>query len=100
MGKMLNKIDQKIMEKKLEQGLEMLKNKPESELSKKLANVNREDLLRKMEEIDHNKLKQMNINVEEIKQKISAADLEKIKRLAGKDGDKVMQKINELFGRT
>ncbi|MBR5501350.1 MAG: membrane trafficking protein [Clostridia bacterium] len=100
MGKMFEKIDQKIMEKKLEQGLDMLKNKPEGELSKKLAGVNREELLRKMNEIDPSKLKQMNINIEEIKQKITSADLEKIKRLAGKDSDAVMRKINELLGRT
>lgn len=100
MGKMMNKIDQKIMEKKLEQGLDMLKNKPEGEISKKLSGVNREELLRKMDELDTNKLKQMNINVEEIKQKITPADLEKIKRIAGKDSDAVMRKINELFGRT
>ena len=53
-----------------------------------------------MNEIDSSKLKQMNINIEEIKQKITSADLEKIKRLAGKDSDAVMQKINELLGRT
>ncbi len=100
MGKMFDKIDQKIMEKKLEQGLDMLKNKPEGEISKKLAGINRDELLRKMDEIDKTKLKQMNINVEEIKQKITPADLEKIKRLAGKDSDAVMKKINELLGRT
>lgn len=100
MGKMFDKIDQKIMEKKVEQGLDMLKNKPEAELSKKLANVNREELLRKMEEIDPSKLKQMNIDVEEIKRKLTQADLDKIRRLAGKDGDAIMKKINGLLGKS
>ena len=97
MGKMFEKIDQKIIAAKIEQGLEMLKNKPEGELNQKLSGVNREELLRKMNEIDTDKLKKMNINVAEIKKKITAADIEKIKRLAGKDGDIVVQKINELL---
>lgn len=100
MGKMFEKIDQKIMAAKIEQGLEMLKNKPESELNRKLANVDRGELLKKMNDIDSAKLKQMNINIDEIKKKISPADLEKIKRIAGKDSDAVMKKINELFGRS
>lgn len=100
MGKMFEKIDQKIMEKKLEQGLDMLKSKPDAELSKKLANIDREELLRKMDEIDQNKLKEMNIDVDAIKKKITQADLDKIKRLAGKDGDAIMKKINGLLGRS
>lgn len=99
MGKMFEKIDQKIMSTKIEQGLEMLKNKPETELNKKLANVNREELLKKINDIDADKLKQMNVNLDEIKKKISPADLEKIKRIAGKDSDAIMRKINELLGR-
>lgn len=97
MGKMFDKIDQKIMSAKIEQGLEMLKNKPEAELSQKISNVNREELLRKMNEIDTEKIKKMNINIAEIKKKITASDIEKIKRIAGKDGDAVVKKINEIL---
>lgn len=100
MGKFFEKIDQKIMAAKVEQGLDMLKNKPDSELSRKLEGVNREELLKKMNEIDSAKLKQMNINVQDIKAKLTPADMEKIRRIAGKDGDAVMKKINELLGRT
>ena len=50
-----------------------------------------------MNEIDGAKLKKMNVNLEEIKKKITAADIEKIKRIAGKDGDAVVKKINELL---
>lgn len=99
MGNMFEKIDQKIMAAKLEQGLDMLKNKSDSEINRKLANVNREELLRKINEIDPQKLKKMNINVNEINQKLTPADMERIRRLAGKDGDAVMNKINELLGR-
>ena len=61
MGKMFEKIDQKIMASKIEQGLEMLKNKPEAELNQKLSNVNREELLKKMNEIDGAKLKKISV---------------------------------------
>lgn len=98
MAKLFEKIDNKIMAAKVEQGLDMLKNKPDSELSKKLEGVNREELLKKMNEIDTEKLKQ-NINVQEIRSKLTQSDYDKIRRLAGKDADAVMKKLNELLGR-
>ena len=38
----------------------------------------------------------MKLDVEEIKKKLTPADMEKIKKLAGKDADLIMKKINEL----
>ena len=65
-------------------------------LSKQLEKVNREELRKKIDELDAEKIKEMKLDVEEIKKKLTPADMEKIKKLAGKDADLIMKKINEL----
>lgn len=98
MGNLFEKIDNRVTAAKIEQGIDMLQSKSDAELARRLQGVNREELMRKIREIDAAKLKQMHINVQEIRNRLTPADLAKIRRLAGKDGDTVMRKLGELLG--
>ena len=91
-------LDNKVSKAKLEQALNMLKNKSPEELSKKIGEKDRSEILSKLDEFDKKKLAEMNIDIDKIKKQITPADLEKVKQIAGKDADIVMKKINELMG--
>jgi len=94
---MLGKMDQKVLEAKLNKALEMLKNEPPEELAKKLSKVDKNELLSKMDELDEKKIKEMNINTSEIKQKISEDDLKKLSKLIGENGDEVVKKLKDIM---
>lgn len=94
---MLGKMDQKVLEAKLNKALEMLKNEPPEELAKKLAKVDKNELLSKMNELDENKIKDMNIDTNELKQKISEEDLTKLSQLIGDNGDELVKKLKDIM---
>ncbi|MBE7065220.1 MAG: hypothetical protein E7384_05345 [Ruminococcaceae bacterium] len=95
---MANIIDKKIANAKVNQAMDMLKNKSPEEIKRKLGNMKREDLIKQLDQIDAQTIKSLNIDTEKIKRTLTKADMEKIKAVAGKDSDVVMKKLNELLG--
>ncbi len=94
-------IDGRITKAKLDQAINMLKNKSPEELSKKFNDKNRKEILSKLDEIDGKKLADMNIDPQAIMNQLTPADLEKVRKIAGKDADVLMKKVRELLnGRT
>ena len=91
-------IDKKIANAKVNQAMDMIKNKSPEEIKRKLGNVKREDLIKQLNQIDAQTVKSLNIDTEKIKRSLTKADMEKIKAVAGKDSDIVMKKLNELLG--
>ena len=53
--------------------------------------------MKKLKEIDTDKIREMNIDINAIRQKLSQQDLEKIKILAGNNQKEIMSKINEIL---
>ena len=98
MSDLLGALDNKVSKAKLEQALNMLKNKSPEELSKKIGDKDRSEILSKLDEFDKKKLTEMNVDIDKLKSQITPADLEKVKQIAGKDADIIMKKINELLG--
>ncbi len=98
MGNIFEQIDNKLLSMKLEQAIEMLKTKSPEEIKGRLAKVDRAELMKKIGELDKNKIRSMNIDTNKIKQSITDADVEKIKAVAGKDSDAVIAKMKELLG--
>lgn len=94
---MANVFDKKIANAKVNQAMDMLKNKSPEEIKKKIGNVKREDLIKQLNQLDAQKIKSLNIDTEKIKKSLTQADIEKIKAVAGKDSDIVMKKLNELL---
>ena len=98
MANIFEQIDNKMMGKKLEKAMEMFKTQSPDELKAHLENVDKNELIKKLGELDKEKVKSMNIDTEKIKNSLNNADMEKIKAVAGKDADKVMAKLKELLG--
>ncbi len=91
-------IEGKVTKAKLDQAINMLKNKSPEELSKKFNEKNRKEILSKLDEIDGKKLAEMNIDPQAVMSRLTPADLEKVRKIAGKDADVLMKKVKELLG--
>lgn len=92
-----NYIQGQITKKKIEKGLEMLKNESPTELKKRLQNVDINEVLEKMNEYDKKRLKELGIDVAEYRNKVSEADMQKIYQVLGRDGDLVIRKLRDIL---
>lgn len=93
----IGKMDEKVLEAKLNKALEILKNGDTEELAKKIGKIDKNELMNKMNEFDESKLKDLNINKDEIKQKVSEADFDKLSKLIGDNGDEIIKKIKDII---
>lgn len=87
----------KMVQSKVNKALDMLKKDESSELAKKISQIDRDELMEKINEFDEEKIKDLKINKEEIKKKITQQDLEKLEKLLGKDSDAIMKKVNDFL---
>lgn len=90
-------LEGKITKAKLDQAINMLRNKSPEELSQKFNDKSRKDLLSKLDEIDSKKLAEMNIDPQAIMSQLTPGDLDKIRKVAGKDADVLMEKIKGML---
>ena len=60
MANIFGQIDNKILSMKIDQALEMLRTKSPEELKGKVSKVDRNELMRKLSELDAKKIKEMN----------------------------------------
>lgn len=97
LAEMLGKMDEKVLQARLNAAMEMLKKGNTEELAKKINKIDKEELLKKMSEFDESKLKDLKINKDELKQKISGEDLDKLAALIGDQGDEVIKKIKDII---
>lgn len=97
LAEMLGKMDEKVLQSKLNAALDMLKKGNTDELAKKIGKMDKDEIVEKMNEFDSTKLKDLNINIEEVKKSISSADLDKLSRLVGENGDEIVKKIKTLL---
>lgn len=94
---MLSKMDEKVLQAKLNAALDMLKKGNTDELAKKIGKMDKNELMDKMNDFDESKLKDLNINMDEIRRNVSNADLEKLSRLVGDQGDEIVKKLKTLL---
>lgn len=96
-AEMFGKMDEKILQTKLNAALDMLKKGNTDELAKKINKVDKNELLAKINDFDETKLKELKINKDEIKQKVSSADLDKLAQVIGEHGDEIIAKIKDII---
>jgi len=87
----------KMLQTKLNKALEMLKKDDTDDLAKKIAKVDKEELMNKLNEYDDEKIKNLKIDKEDLKKKITQNDLDKLGKLLGKDSDAIMKKVNDFL---
>jgi Mg/Co/Ni transporter MgtE len=92
-----NFIHGQITKKKLEKGLEMLRNESAAELKRKIRDFNIDEILQKMDEYDKRRLQELGINVSEFRGRISEKDIQKIHQVLGSDSERVIRKLRNLL---
>lgn len=97
LAELLGKMDEKVLQAKINAALEMLKNGNNEELAKKINKIDMNELLTKMNDIDEDKLKEMNINRNDLKQKINESDLNNLQKLIGEHGGEIISKIKDII---
>jgi hypothetical protein len=97
LSELFGKVDSKILEAKLNQAVDMLKNGEHEELIKKLNNMDKQEILDKLSEIE----KLPKENLEALKSKfgneISSNEISKIKGKLDSDGKKIIEKMISTF---
>lgn len=94
---LFDKIDGRIARKKLEKVLEMLRTESPQELRKRIGNIDRDEILAKMNEYNPARLRQMGINIDELKGSITERDLQKLIQVLGPDGAIIAQRIRQII---
>lgn len=93
----LSKMDDKMLQTKINSAMDMLKNGDTEDLVKKLNKMDKKELLGKIEELDPNKLNELKIDKNEIRQKVSDADFNNIAKLLGENGDEIVKKFKDII---
>lgn len=94
----LGKMDDKVLQAKMNAALDMLKRGDTEDLAKKISKMDKEDLLKKINEFDASKLEELNIDKNEIRQRVSEADLNSLSKLIGEHGDEIVKKFKDIIG--
>jgi exonuclease I len=97
LSELLGKMDDKVLQAKLNSAFDMLKEGNNEELAKKLGKIDKNELLSKINELDDDKLKEMNLNKAEIKQKLGNVDLDSFQKLLGEQGPEIIGKIKDII---
>ena len=97
LAEIIGKMDEKVLQVKLNAALDMLKNGDFDELAKKINKVDKDELLEKINEFDERKLKELNIDKQELRNRISDTDLANLQKLIGERGDEIIKKIKDII---
>ena len=94
---LLGKMDEKVLQAKINAAIEMLKDGNNEELAKKLGKVDKNELLSKLNELDDSKLKDMNLNKTEMQQKLNSIDMDAVQKMLGAQGPEIISKIKDII---
>ncbi len=94
---LIGKMDDKVLQAKLNAAIDMLKEGNNEELAKKIGKVDKNEILSKLNELDDNKLKEMNLNKAEMKQKLNSIDLDSFQKMLGEQGPEIIGKIKDII---
>jgi hypothetical protein len=94
---LLGKMDDKVLQAKINTAIDMLKNGDTENLARKLNKIDKNEFMSKLNEIDENKLKELNLNKAELKQKMSSIDMDAVKKMLGEKGPEIIDKIKDII---
>lgn len=97
LSELLGKMDDKVLQTKLNAALDMLKEGNNEDLVRKIGKIDKNELLSKINEIDESKLKELNLNKADLKQKLNTIDLDSVQKLLGEQGPEIISKIKDII---
>ena len=98
LSEVLGKMDERVLQAKLNAALDMLQNGDMDEIARRLNKIDKNELLSKINELDESKLRNLNIDKEEIRKRVTDADLNNLEKLIGEHGDEIIAKIKDIIG--
>ena len=99
-AEMLGKMDEKVLQARLNAALDMLQKGNTEELAKKINKSDKEELINKINDMDQSSLQSLNIDKDEVMQKINEVDLQKLSQLIGDRGDEIINKLKTLLDKS
>lgn len=97
LSELIGRMDDKVLQAKINAAVDMLKNGDTDELVKKLNKVDKNEFLSKLNELDDTKINEMNLNKNELKEKMSSIDLNAVQKLLGDKGPEIINKIKDII---
>ena len=97
LSEMLGKVDERVLQAKLNAAIDMLQNGDMDEIARRLNKIDKNELLTKINELDESKLRNLNIDKEEIKKRVTDTDLNNLRNLIGEHGDEIIAKIKDII---
>ena len=94
---LLGKMDDKVLQAKINTAIDMLKNGDTENLAQKLNKIDKNEFMSKLNELDENRLKELNLNKAELKQKMNNIDLDAVKKMLGEKGTEIIEKIKDII---
>lgn len=94
---LLGKMDDKVLQAKINAAIDMLKDGNNEELARKLGKVDKNELISRLNELDDSKLNEMNMNKAEMKQKLNSIDLNAVQKMLGDQGSEIISKIKDII---
>lgn len=96
-SELFGKMDEKMLQKKINTAIDMLQNGDIDDLAKKLNKIDKDELMQKINEFDESKLEKLNIDKDEIREKIKDTDLKNLSQLLGDQGDEIVCKLKSFL---
>lgn len=97
LAELLGKMDDKVLQAKINAAMDMLRDGNNEELAKKIGKVDKNELISKLNELDDVKLREMNLNKAEMKQKLNSIDLDAVQKMLGDQGSDIINKIKDII---
>ncbi|HHW30756.1 MAG TPA: membrane trafficking protein [Clostridiaceae bacterium] len=97
LAEIFGKVDEKVLQAKLNAAIDMLKKGEIDDLVKKINKMDKDELMRKINEFDMSKFNDLNIDKDEIKQLVSKSDFDNMAKLIGDQGEEIIKKIKDII---
>lgn len=97
LSELLGKVDDKVLQAKINAAIDILKNNNKDELMKKLEKLDKDEILAKLNEFDEDKLKDLNLNKSELRQKLNSIDMDAVQKMLGEKGPEIIDKIKDII---
>jgi hypothetical protein len=63
-----------------------------------LNNVDKDELVKKINELDESQIRNLNFDRDEVRKALNNTDIEGLKKMLGEHGDEIIKKINDIIG--
>lgn len=97
LNQILGKMDQKVLNTKLNKIIDMLKHDKSDELAKKINKLDKDELSKKMNEFESMDLNDLKIDKNDIQKLLSNQNLEQLSNKLDTNGKEIVEKIKTLL---